>query len=334
MEIKETSTETEQKDKIQTHEEIAPVLNVPRTNKTHKNNFQHKNNKKTGFHLRNKEKSYKNPRYFENKDFSEEDAINNTPSILISGYNELFYILRQKYTNNTVEFFECLEKNLKEFSFGEMTSNEMSLFSYACLYEKDEILNRLSLEYAQYLKQEDFEKFMIPICLNKNLGLLELVKNIYESHFSNINGQFTSHILECIGSRSYRDDNNHCILSWLEPYSQPQQIHDFWENTFKNKNISLIKCGLEHTTFKNYLKEHFNDFLDQMEKTGHIFTIKRKIQDNIQYSLPMSSIEESIKQAPVKKEEAYLSDAQEQLKNLSNEVNPTIIIKKKKRVMG
>lgn len=316
MEIKDTSND------IQTNP-VSPDLKK-------KKNFKKKN---FNGHLRNNKNSHNHQHYTKNdnlpKDDEPDSITQSTPQPI---YNELFYILRQKYNHNTKEFFVQLEKTLLEIDFHLIQSNGMSLFSYAVLYEKNDIFSNLIEKYSDKIQREDFEKHIIPTSLNKNVELLSLAIKVFNSNFV-LESIFINELSVVMSKTSYRETNNKIILDWVGNKLSPEQIDEFWTYCIENKNLSLIDSILKYDKFNKYLKNNFNHFVPMLEKIGKKNEIERKIINfNIEASITHQEVVQEILQTE-KEIKTYLSNSDEQLKNLNNDTAPNIIVKKKKKVI-
>ena len=248
-------------------------------------------------------------------------------------YNELFYLLRQKYSHNTKEFFTELENVLLKIDFNSIQSNSMNLFSYAALYEKNDIFSKLIEKYADKIQQEDFEIYIIPTCLNKNVELLSLSIDVFSSRFT-LDTLFVKNLSLTMSRTSYREINNKIILDWIENKINPEQINEFWTYSIENRNLSLIDSMLKYEKLNKHLKNNFNYFLPMLEKIGKKHEIERKIQNfNITSSVTVQKISQVV--PLIEKEvKTYLGNSDEQLKNLNNDVSPNIVVKKKRKVIA
>lgn len=309
----------------------SPQINLTEPVLKKKNNFK---KKKSNSYLRNNKNSHNQQNSKRNENLPDDEPESTTYSSEPKPiYNELFYLLRQKYTHNTANFFLELEKNLLEIDFHLIQYDGMSLFSYAAIYEKNDIFFTLIDRYSDKMKKEDFEKYIIPTCLNKNIELLSLSINTFNSKFE-LEPLFLENLFLIMSKSSYRETNNTIILDWIENKISPEQIDKLLTYSIQNKNLSLIDSILKYDNLNKHLKNNFNNFVSILEKIGKRNEIEQKIKIFPAKELiaPLKVTQETI--AVEKEVKTYLGDNDEQLKNLNNDFVPNIIVKKKKKVIS
>ena len=314
--------------------EIQPV-----TSNLQENNNENKKKpfkkKKFNSHLRNnqkKEKTFQHHSHKENHHMQDDEPENITPSIKPI-YNELFYLLRQKFSYNKVTFFQQLEDVLSKMLFKDIKEGDMTLFSYSCLYEKNEIFINLCEKFPKEIIISDFENYIIPTCLNKNEEILNNAIENFDKHLQ-INKPFIQNLISKMAKTSYRELNNTIVLNWITKNLDDELKFLFWKSSISEKNISLINTALLNNSLKDYLKQNFNEFIELIDKMGKKFEISNKL-NMAPPSIKITSIESEAKPVLniVEEPKIYLSDKEEQLQNLRKEdVETKVTIKRRKIV--
>lgn len=317
---------------MEENQKIDNLPNEVKTNNSAKGNNtinnepkkKHFKKKKFNGHLKNNNKE----KFIHPSDEQEDDELLSNPKPV---YSELFYLLRQKFSYNMTAFFELLDGVLKVIEFKDIKEGNMTLFSYAAMYEKNEIFLKLAQKFPQELNKQDFENYTIPLCLNKNEETLKVVIQVFNKNIS-LDDSFIKEIMIKMAKISYRDSNNNLMLNWFIPNLTPELSQSFWHSTFTNKNISLVNTALSNSVFKSYLKENFQQFTDIIEKTGKKIEITRKL--NLNDPCTISTLEIPLKTIKLYEEpNIYLGNKEEQIQNLTKEdVTTKVTIKRRKVV--
>lgn len=313
--------------------DIKPAIHNSPENENKKKVFK---KKKFNGHLRNNQKKEKSFHNDSNKEVyhmqdDEPEVISTTTKPI---YNELFYLLRQRFSYNKVAFFQQLENVLSNISFKDIREGDMTLFSYSCLYEKNEIFIDLCEKFSKEIIVSDFENYIIPTCLNKNEEILNNAIDNFDKHVQ-ISKPFIQNLISKMTKTSYRELNNNIILNWIVKHFDDELKFVFWESAFTEKNISLINTALTNNLLKDYLRQNFNKFAEIIDKMGKKIEITNKLSISTEQNVTVKSI--STESQPVlniaEESKTYLSNAEEQLQNLrKEEVDTKIVIKRRKIV--
>ena len=203
----------------------------------------------------------------------------------------IFYLIRQKYENNLLIFIDQLNQDIKEKQFNDILKNKMDLFSYSCLYEREDILNYLENNYLNNLDYNQFCNNVIPISIKKSPTIISCVINMYEKSFSSEkNSQLISSLIDTICQFSYRFENNELLLDWIAPKMTIKEKQDFWNKCFSYNNVSLINRALEHNILNSFLKENLNIYEQEIEKIGRKNEIMNKLKTSIKTKIKIQDI--------------------------------------------
>lgn len=275
-------------------------------------------------HLRSNH-NHKKEKFIRPNDEDENEIITSAPKPI---YNDLFYFLRQKFSYNKDAFFELLNNVLKVMDIKDIKEGNMTLFSYSAMYEKNEIFMELVQKYPNELNKQDFENYIIPVCLSKNEETLEIVIDAFNKNIT-LDSEFIKSLMSKMAKTSYREGNNTLILNWLNDSLTPELNKEFWDCTFNEKNIALTNIALNNIKLKSYLKDNFEQFIDKIERIGKKAEITRKLNlTNFTEKTPeVSSKIINIQEEP----KIYLGDKEEQIQNLIKEdVQTKVTIKRRK----
>lgn len=230
-----------------------------------------------------------------------------------SAFHELLYLIRQKNAYNHNEFFLELEKVLEIMPFTEIKESNLSLFGFACMYDREIIFQKLCQDYSKFIEQEDLESIM-KICFTKREETVGNLIKIYSDKFKP-QPEFIKELFTAMSISSYREKNNIQILEWIAPYITEDEYEVFWNNCIEYRNISLINTAMHVLAMKENLQKNLEKYIDGFKLIGREHTIKlalnreyRKITVNPISTSPLPSIRKS-----------YLADNNEQLKSIQQD---------------
>lgn len=230
-----------------------------------------------------------------------------------SAFHELLYLIRQKNAYNHNEFFLELEKVLEIMPFTEIKESNLSLFGFACMYDREIIFQKLCQDYSKFIEQEDLESIM-KICFTKREETVGNLIKIYSEKFKP-QPEFIKELFTAMSISSYREKNNIQILEWIAPYITEDEYEVFWNKCIEYRNISLINTAMHVLAMKENLQKNLEKYIDGFKLIGREHTIKlalnreyRKITVNPISTSPLPSIRKS-----------YLADNNEQLKSIQQD---------------
>lgn len=230
-----------------------------------------------------------------------------------SAFHELLYLIRQKNAYNHNEFFLELEKVLEIMPFTEIKESNLSLFGFACMYDREIIFQKLCQDYSKFIEQEDLESIM-KICFTKREETVGNLIKIYSEKFKP-QPEFIKELFTAMSISSYREKNNIQILEWIAPYITEDEYEVFWNKCIEYRNISLINTAMHVLVMKENLQKNLEKYIDGFKLIGREHTIKlalnreyRKITVNPISTSPLPSIRKS-----------YLADNNEQLKSIQQD---------------
>lgn len=230
-----------------------------------------------------------------------------------SAFHELLYLIRQKNAYNHNEFFLELEKVLEIMPFTEIKESNLSLFGFACMYDREIIFQKLCQDYSKFIEQEDLESIM-KICFTKREETVGNLIKIYSDKFKP-QPEFIKELFTAMSISSYREKNNIQILEWIAPYITEDEYEVFWNKCIEYRNISLINTAMHVLAMKENLQKNLEKYIDGFKLIGREHTIKlalnreyRKITVNPISTSPLPSIRKS-----------YLADNNEQLKSIQQD---------------
>lgn len=220
----------------------------------------------------------------------------------------LFAHLRQKTGNNPNKFWENLYILLKEKEFKDIKRSDMSLISYAALYESTDIFETLLYDYGHLIERIEIEKSIFKISANKNPLILEHTINFYNKNYTPTE-EFINEFIIVVGKFSYREEANKLFVTWLSKIMTDDNKNNFWKVCFENKNIPLMDVALNNYELNNYLKNNKDNFDELINNSCKKFTILSSIINKVNKdtsSLEAINIDDNImlqKEFILKKEE-------------------------------
>lgn len=246
----------------------------------------------------------------------------------------LFSHLRQKTGIHPNKFWENLHLTLKEKNFTDIKRADMTLISYAALYESVDIFETLLHQYGNLLPQKEIESSIFKLSTNKNPLILKHTIAYYNKLYHPTE-DFIDDFFKVAAKASYREEANKLLISWLSPQMTQQNIKNFWQTCLEHKNICFITLALSDMNLHTYLKTNKDQFEALIIKSGRQYFINdclnRKVQnENILDNNKVPLLEQSHK-APV-----WLANPEEELKVLKQEDNkvvPEITVRRKRKVI-
>ncbi len=230
-----------------------------------------------------------------------------------SAFHELLYLIRQKNAYNHNEFFLELEKVLETMPFTAIKESNLSLFGFACMYDREIIFQKICQDYAQFINQEDLESIM-KICFTKREETVGNLIKIYAERFKP-QPKFIKALFTAMSISSYREKNNIQILEWIAPHLTEAEYEVFWNKCIDYCNVSLINTAMHVPSMKDNLQKNLEKYIDGFKLIGREHTIQmalnreyRKITVNQISNAPLPTIRKS-----------YLSDNGEQLKSIQQD---------------
>ncbi len=228
-------------------------------------------------------------------------------------FHELLYLIRQKNAYNHNEFFLELEKVLEVMPFTAIKESKLSLFGFACMYDREIIFQKLCQDYAQFIEQEDLESVM-KICFTKREETVGNLIKVYAEHFKP-ESEFIKELFTAMSISSYREKNNIQILEWIAPYLTEVEYEVFWNKCIEYRNVSLINTAMHVPSMKDNLQKNLEKYIDGFKLIGREHTIQmalnreyRKITVNPISNAPLPTIRKS-----------YLADNVKQLKSIQQD---------------
>lgn len=307
-------------------------------------------NKKNNNFLRGKNRQDKNTNNNisnENPTLAEQSNISKTNNLLKEDFTSpeylLFSHLRQKTGNHPNKFWENLHLVLKNKDFPDIRRADMSLISYAALYESVEIFETLLYDYGNLIPQNEIESSIFKLSTNKNPLILHhtitFYNNLYEPHEA-----FIDDFLKLAGKASYREEANQLLINWLTPKMTDLNKQNFWTICLEHKNISFINLALQNFELNTFLKNNESIFENLIRQSGRENTIYKSLNKAIdpllapELTLAVKSAKNNqafvISQQP---EENFIIEAPHKgnpiIKNKTVTSMPEISIKKKRKIV-
>lgn len=240
-----------------------------------------------------------------------------------SVFHELLYLARQRNAYNHNAFFLELEKVLTVMPFDKIKESNLSLFGFACMYDREIIFQNLCEHYSEFITQEDFES-IVKFCFSKREETLGNLIKVYNERFKP-SSEFIKSLFKYMGISSYRENNNIQLLEWVAPYLQEEEYEIFWDTCIEYRNFSLMTTALHVLSIKEHLQKNYNKYIDKFKLIGKEHTMTedlkkefRKIKINPVIISNVSILSKT-----------YLADNKEQLKSLQQDdtKQPVVIFK-------
>lgn len=297
-------------------------INSKETHAVAKNKYKHKKPFKKN---NNKNFQNNNKTFVKNKNYShlpkdlEDNDIEHTS---FSSYNPfskenmLFSYLRLKSGFNKQKFWLDIEDILKEKSFTELKSNDLTIASYTILYGKEEIYEDILNKYSDLITQEECEKQLIPYALNKNPVFMNETLKFYDKNFQ-ANTEFVQNLISQIAKMSYRIETNELLLQWLDKHILGQESF-FFNKCLEENNVVLFEQSLQTEKLHSYLKSHYSDFKESIKKISKSHITECSFGQK-SYSKKSRILETSEN-----------NDPNENVNSIYHEEQPKITIKKKR----
>lgn len=298
--VAEKATDSNAEENIHTEAEVEKNENSPQTK--HKQHKQHKEIKE----------------------------VEEPPTVSVrSPFHELLYLIRQKNSNNHPAFFLELDNVLKKMSFKEIEESNLSLFGFACLYDREAIFKKMCEKFPEEITQPDLER-TLKICLNKREETITNLLSIYSNKFVP-EPDFIEQLFISMSISSYREINNLAILNWIAPFASDSNMETFWNSCIEHRNSSLMLASLQNKKFKEYLSSNLNKFFNGLKLIGRDYSIVRALdKDYEKFTTTVESV--------FIEKKAYLSNDNEQMQHLKQNMassieggtkGPTVLVKKK-----
>lgn len=206
-----------------------------------------------------------------------------------SPFHELLYLIRQKNAYNHTEFFFELEKVLLTMKFDEIKESNLSLFGFACMYDRETIFHKLCEEYSDFIKQEDLES-ILKICFTKREETVGNLIKVYSERFTP-SSEFIKDLFNSMSISSYRENNNIQILEWVAPYLTEDEYEVFWNKCIEHRNISLMNTAFHVPSIKENLQRNFSKYLDGFKLIGREHTFSRALNRDYRKINPQGTVE-------------------------------------------
>lgn len=191
--------------------------------------------------------------------------------------NNIYTYIKQNTGFNSIKFWELLNIVLENKKFEDIKTERLSLISYVVIYDKENIYNDLLDNYFDKITQEEVEKSLFPLSLNKNP--IFIIKNIekYNEKYTP-SSEFINELLTSMTKFSYRKENNIILLNWLNNIVNKKEIQYFWENCIKENNIPLFEQALNFPQFNEYLKNNYEQFYNDIKNIQKNHTVEQSFK--------------------------------------------------------
>jgi hypothetical protein len=262
----------------------------------------------------------------------------------------MFSYLRQKTGTHPTKFWENFHVCLKEKNFADLKRSEMSLISYAALYESVDIFETLLYDYGHLIPQKEIESSIFKLSTNKDPIILHHTISFYNTHYKP-SEEFINEYLSLAAKASYREAGNQLIANWLGPKMSDNNKENFWKICLENKNIPFMTVALENKELNTYLKNHQEQFSELIKKSGRENTIYKSLSKSLEATQDLAPAHKKetsganssvtpINDSPKMEDtkiKSWLGNADDKLKVLQQEENktitPEITFKKKRKIV-
>lgn len=299
---------------------------TPHIHNNHNSNINNPNNKAHVKHIQHTASNGQNLSNTEVSNFPKENL--NSPEYY------LFSHLRQKTGNHPDKFWENLHLALKDKSFLDIKRADMTLVSYAALYEQIDIFEKLLNEYGKVIPQEEIETSIFKLSTNKNPLILKYTIDFYNTLYT-ASEVFIEGFLKIACKASYREEANKLLVNWLAPQMTDSNKKTFWHSCLENKNICFITLALNNKVLHNYLKDNQTQFESLIVHSGRQHTINNTLNTTIAEIAPLPPEMPSSVVSKIKKLKMLDSSPETNLLDVDvdTKVNgPEIIVKRKRKI--